>query len=288
VRTAARVRVEGIPRQGKSLVTIAASQTSTALPSSMPDMTSLLASLQQAVESLSAVVAQLQAQAGTNGQAQAGAATVAGGGSSASGGCGCGGGMGAVAGVDQLGQADSEFSDAAGTGADAGIRASTAHVKQHESHAAHAAHAAPRAHSSPSGVAATSPGDDAGGGGGRGQQLVDFARQQLGKKYVYGAEGPDAFDCSGLIQYVAKHFGIDLPRVASAQAHAGRAVSKSDLRPGDLVYFQDKGAADVTHIGMYIGGGQYIHAPQPGENVKVGNLSDSYSKSTYKGARRIT
>jgi cell wall-associated NlpC family hydrolase len=263
-------------------VTIAATQNSTALPSTLPDMTALLASLQQAVASLSAVIAQLQAQSGTQGQAQTGAATLGGGGASG-GGCGCGGGTGAVAGADQLGQTDSEFTDAAGTGADAGVHASTAHVKQqakaHDTKA-HAAKGAPKA-------AATSPGDSPGGGG-LGQQLVDYAKQQLGKKYVYGAAGPDSFDCSGLIQYVAKHFGINLPRVASAQATAGHAVSKSELRPGDLVYFQDKGASSVTHIGMYVGNGQYIHAPQPGENVKIGNLSDSYSTSTYKGARRIT
>jgi cell wall-associated NlpC family hydrolase len=90
------------------------------------------------------------------------------------------------------------------------------------------------------------------------------------------------------MQYVAKHLGINLPRTSGEQAKAGRAVAKADLQPGDLVYFQDKGASSVTHIGIYAGDGQYIHAPKPGDHVKVSSMSDSYATSTFKGARRVT
>jgi cell wall-associated NlpC family hydrolase len=85
---------------------------------------------------------------------------------------------------------------------------------------------------------------------------------------------------------VAKQLGINLPRTASQQATAGKAVDKADLQPGDLVYFSDGGS--VSHVGMFVGDGKYIHAPKPGDVVKISSLNDSWAKSHYSGGRRIT
>jgi cell wall-associated NlpC family hydrolase len=184
--------------------------------------------------------------------------------------------MGAVGGVDQLGETDEEF-----RGADAAPDARPA-KQRHTGQQSHGADAGP-----PAGTAQRAGGGPDGASS-KGEQLVQLAKQQLGKPYVYGADGPGSFDCSGLLQYIAKQAGIDLPRVSGDQAKAGREVPTSDLRPGDILYFQDKGASGVTHVALYVGDGRYIHAPKPGENVKYGSMSDSYTKSTLKGARRVT
>lgn len=118
-----------------------------------------------------------------------------------------------------------------------------------------------------------------------GEQMVAEARAHLGKPYVFGAAGPSSFDCSGLILAVARKFGINLPHKASIQATAGTAVGREQLQSGDLVYFQGEGKSEVSHIGMYVGGGQYIHAPRPGDVVKISNLADAHA--TYRGARRL-
>lgn len=267
-------------RPHRGLVTIAASPSAASLSST--DLTALLGSLQGAVATLSTLVEQLKGTSG--GGASAGAATLAGGpggtppGTSSSG-CGCGGASGAVGGVEQVGQTPAQFSKAAGANG-APEAAGAKDAKESKGKPAKAAKAdAPKQ---------AAPAQAAGGGASsKGQQLADFAKQQIGKPYVYGAEGPGSFDCSGLIQFAAKHLGINVPRTAAEQAKAGKAVDKSDLQPGDLVYFQNTGESTIGHIGMYIGDGKYVHAPQPGENVKIGSLSDSYASKTYRGARRI-
>jgi cell wall-associated NlpC family hydrolase len=104
----------------------------------------------------------------------------------------------------------------------------------------------------------------------------------LGCKYSWGATGPKYFDCSGLTQYVYKHFGINIPRVSRDQARAGTYVEKSDLQPGDLVFFAYSSGV-VHHVGIYIGNGSFIHAPQTGDVVKITLLS---SRSDYYTARR--
>lgn len=109
--------------------------------------------------------------------------------------------------------------------------------------------------------------------------VVSFAEQFLGVPYVYGGTTPAGFDCSGFMQYVYAHFGVRLPRTSEEQIGAGRSVSVSDLQPGDLVFFHDAG-----HVGMYIGGGQYIHAPHTGDVVKISSLG---SRSDICGARRV-
>jgi cell wall-associated NlpC family hydrolase len=105
-------------------------------------------------------------------------------------------------------------------------------------------------------------------GGGGAATAVAEARQQLGKPYVWGAAGPGSFDCSGLTQWVWAKAGVQLPHYTGDQWNAGRHVSRDQLAPGDLVFFD----ADLDHVGIYIGGGQMIHAPHTGTVVRVENV----------------
>ncbi|MFF9283735.1 C40 family peptidase [Streptomyces griseosporeus] len=95
-------------------------------------------------------------------------------------------------------------------------------------------------------------------------KALAFARAQVGKPYVWGATGPDSYDCSGLTQAAWKAAGVDLPRTTYDQVNAGTTVPLSQAQPGDLVFFYD----DVTHVGLYIGNGMMIHAPKPGAYVR--------------------
>lgn len=103
--------------------------------------------------------------------------------------------------------------------------------------------------------------------------------QHLGKPYVWGAEGPDAFDCSGLVCYVYAQIGVYLPRVTFSQVHCGRGVLPGELAPGDLVFFRGN-----AHVGIYLGGGWFIHAPHTGDVVKISALS---SRSDVSACRRV-
>ncbi|MGW4871309.1 NlpC/P60 family protein [Streptomyces chartreusis] len=96
------------------------------------------------------------------------------------------------------------------------------------------------------------------------EKTLAFARAQIGKPYVWGATGPDSYDCSGLTQAAWKAAGVDIPRVTYDQVNAGTTVPLSSAQPGDLVFFYD----DVTHVGIYIGNGMMIHAPKPGAYVR--------------------
>jgi cell wall-associated NlpC family hydrolase len=108
---------------------------------------------------------------------------------------------------------------------------------------------------------------------------VSTALSQRGDPYRYGAAGPGSFDCSGLTSYSWKKAGISIPRTSRAQSTYGRAVSKSNLRPGDLVFFY----RPVSHAAMYIGNGRIVHASTYGQPVKVVQLK---YMSGYAGARR--
>lgn len=120
------------------------------------------------------------------------------------------------------------------------------------------------------------------------QAVLDLAEKQLGKPYVWGAEGPNSFDCSGLIYYVYKNAaGITLPRTSAAQYSAGVAVSKSNLKAGDLIFSSTDGTGNITHVAIYAGNGKMIHAPRSGKNVEKVNMNTNYWNKAYVGARRV-
>ena len=115
-------------------------------------------------------------------------------------------------------------------------------------------------------------------GSGRGATALAFAKAQLGKPYQFASAGPDSYDCSGLTSASWKAAGVTLPRTSQAQFGVGRAVSKSELAPGDLVFFY----SGLSHVGLYAGNGMLIHAPHPGSSVEY--IKMSYMP--YAGARR--
>ncbi len=118
-----------------------------------------------------------------------------------------------------------------------------------------------------------------------GSSIVAYSYNFLGKPYAFGAAGPKAFDCSGLTQYVFSKFGIALPHYTGSQFNMGISVSREDLQQGDLVFFNTYGA--ISHVGIYVGGGGFIHAPSSGKTVTISSLSESYYLSRYAGARRV-
>lgn len=120
-----------------------------------------------------------------------------------------------------------------------------------------------------------------------GSNVVAYAMTFKGYRYVYGTNGPNTFDCSGFVQYVYKHFGYNLSRSSSTQANDGVAVSKSDLQPGDVLIFRDTSNSRIGHVGLYIGGGEFIHASNSRTGVIVSSLSTSAYQKRYVGARRI-
>ncbi len=123
------------------------------------------------------------------------------------------------------------------------------------------------------------------------RKVVELAKQQLGKKYVWGGNGPNSFDCSGLMKYIFGKVGITLERVSASQAAQGVEVSKSNLQPGDMVFFSginsSSGSSKISHVGLYIGNGKFIHAANSSRGVVTDELSDSYYTSHYVTARRV-
>jgi peptidoglycan DL-endopeptidase CwlO len=157
---------------------------------------------------------------------------------------------------------DEEREDTASSGSSAGSSAGSSSGSSASSSAAEA----PAAAAAPaSGVAGT---------------VVATAMAQRGKPYVWAAGGPGSFDCSGLTQYAFRAAGISLPHSSRMQSQMGTAVSRANLQPGDLVFFY----SPVSHVGIYIGNGQMVHAPTSGDVVKVGTID---SMGGYAGARRI-
>lgn len=121
-----------------------------------------------------------------------------------------------------------------------------------------------------------------------GHVALALARSKLGRSYVYGAAGPNAFDCSGLMYWIwDKTLGFQIPRVANDQSKVGTPVQRNDLQPGDLVFFADS-SGYVTHVGMYVGNDLFIHAANPGSGVRIDSLNENYFAQTYAGARRYS
>lgn len=116
----------------------------------------------------------------------------------------------------------------------------------------------------------------------KGSAVATYAQQFVGYSYRHGGTTPSGFDCSGFTQYVYKNFGVTLNRTAAQQYSNGTSVT--DLQPGDLLMF---GKSSINHVGIYIGGNQFIHAANPSKGVRIDSISSSYYKSNYVGARRI-
>lgn len=121
-----------------------------------------------------------------------------------------------------------------------------------------------------------------------GAEVVEYAKKYLGYKYVSGGSSPEkGFDCSGFTLYVYKHFGITLNRSSGAQIKNGIAVEKSDLQLGDIVLFNNDANTSIGHVGIYIGNGNFIHASNPKDGVKITTLTTGYYEKRYVGARRV-
>ncbi len=119
--------------------------------------------------------------------------------------------------------------------------------------------------------------------------VPNAVQQKLGKKYVWGAVGPNCFDCSGLTTYAYKQQGVTLPRTANAQSRTGQSIDRGSLLPGDLVFFatsRDK-TKGVNHVGIYIGDNTFIHASSAKHQVVETSLDSAFYKQTYRGAKRV-
>ncbi len=121
---------------------------------------------------------------------------------------------------------------------------------------------------------------------GRGQAVVNEAMRYLGVPYVYGGGGPSGFDCSGLVQYVFRKFGVNLTHYTVTQAQVGTPIPRSELRPGDVIFFGENGGTGfLYHVGIYVGNNSFIHAPHTGDVVKISKLEGKYD-ANYACARR--
>jgi cell wall-associated NlpC family hydrolase len=122
----------------------------------------------------------------------------------------------------------------------------------------------------------------------RPREVAVHALALLGVNYKWGGNTPeDGLDCSGLVALVFQEVaGVDLPREAHAMSRVGRKIRKSQLQPGDLVFFNTRRRA-YSHVGIYIGGSHFVHAPRHGHEVQVSSLRGSYWRNRYDGARRV-
>ncbi len=122
----------------------------------------------------------------------------------------------------------------------------------------------------------------------KGQLVVETAKKYLGIPYVWGGTSPAGFDCSGLVQYVFRELGVSLNRVAADQTAHGIPITRENLLPGDIVFFHNTNKyTRINHVGIYVGGGNFIHAPQTGDVVKITTLDSGYYAGTFVTARRI-
>jgi murein DD-endopeptidase len=118
-----------------------------------------------------------------------------------------------------------------------------------------------------------------------GQQVARVAKSMLGVPYLWGGAKPDGFDCSGLVQYSYNSAGLQVPRTSAAQFSASRRVDLSDARAGDLVFFSFK--RKVSHVGIYLGGGRFVHAPSKGKRVEVASLTQPPYRNNFVAAGRM-
>ncbi len=119
-----------------------------------------------------------------------------------------------------------------------------------------------------------------------GTAAASLAIEQIGKIYRYGSAGPSAFDCSGLVFYIYGSQGISMPRTVHRQAKAGRQIARSQLIPGDLLFFALDGD-QISHVGIYIGRGDFVHAPHTGDVVRKESLDNRWWKQRVRSIRRV-
>ena len=142
------------------------------------------------------------------------------------------------------------------------------------------------------GSSSTSSGNSSSGssnsGSATGNKIVATAKQYLGVPYKWGGTDPSGFDCSGFVYYVLRCNGINVSRTQAPMYSEGTPVSKANLQPGDLVFFQNTYKAGLSHVGIYVGDGQFIHAPSSGRVVSYADLNSDYYVAHYYGAARYT
>lgn len=131
------------------------------------------------------------------------------------------------------------------------------------------------------------PVPDAAYDGDTASQVVAYSYKFLGAPYVWGAMGPHAYDCSGFVGTVYRHFGYSLPRTSADMSTVGTTISPSNMQPGDLVFFNRGGGSRVSHVGMYVGGGQFIHASRSKGKVIVAPTSTSYFRNHLVRVKRV-
>ncbi|MCG6935409.1 MAG: C40 family peptidase, partial [Proteobacteria bacterium] len=114
------------------------------------------------------------------------------------------------------------------------------------------------------------------------------AQRMLGVPYQYGGASPaTGFDCSGLVQYAYEHAGIQVPRTTGGQYRASLLLPRNALQPGDVIFFRKRGIAKVSHVGIYLGKGRFIHAPSSGKRVTVADMNDPYWQRRYISGGRL-
>lgn len=118
---------------------------------------------------------------------------------------------------------------------------------------------------------------------GRAGVALRYAFKQIGDNYVWGAAGPIRWDCSGLTMRSYEQAGVRLPHSSRAQFGYGRSIARSNLLPGDLVFF----GSPISHVGIYVGKGKMVHAPRPGAKVQIVEFGNYFGRKKYVGARRL-
>ena len=122
----------------------------------------------------------------------------------------------------------------------------------------------------------------------KGEAIESVAKSLLGTDYQYGANGPYQYDCSSFTKYVFSKNGITLPRVSKDQAKVGQYVRANELQKGDLIFFSSKKSSEVSHVGIYLGRGYFIHASSAKDQVTISNLNSNYYSKHFKWGRRVT